>query len=167
MRKGENMYLFKVIMIVVVAVLAAILTGSGEQFMPITNLWDIPSLCMILLIVIPILWVSGVGKSVSLAFRMILTGKWDVTLNELKKAEHGLQVLMSSLNTAGIFASVYSVLVVLSAVYRYEGMEMKFLCANLAVAILPLVYALIFRVLLIPIKAIVERHIIDFMEDKG
>lgn len=159
------MYFLKVIMIMVVAVLAAFLSGGGEMIMPITSMLDIPSLCMILLIVIPILWVSGAGKSVGLAFRMILTGKWDVTLNELKKAEHGLQVLMSSLNTAGIFASVYSVLVIMIAVRRYAGMEMDVLCANLAVAILPLLYALIFRIILIPLKAMVERHIIDFMED--
>lgn len=157
------MYYLRLIMIVVVAVLTAFLSGGG--LMKPTSLIDLPSLLLLFLIVLPILLASGAWKSVNAALKMIITGKWNVTLNELKKADHGLQVLMSSFNTAGIFVSICAGVGVLTAVDRADGMEMEVLCANLAVALIPLIYALIFRIILIPLKAMVEQHIIDFMEE--
>lgn len=157
------MYLFGSIMVLVVVAFTAVWTGSAAGISP-AYILDLPSLLLMLLIVVPILIAAGIWKDINSAFRMILTRKWDVTLNELKRAEHGLGVLMNALMTAGIFLSACSVLVSLGTVVGADGMEMESLCANLEVSLLPIFYGLIFRLILLPLKTIVQRHVIDYME---
>lgn len=162
-RRRKEMYLLAILVFLAVIVLTVGL-NCGLAGVSMSIFVDIPSLLIVLLIVIPILLGAGVWKDVISAFRMLLTRKWDVTLYELRCAEHGLKVLMASLLAAGSFGTVCSLLAVLGYVPQSGGMEMEAICANLEVASIPFFYSLLFLLLLIPLKALVKRHILDFME---
>lgn len=152
-----------VIAIVVAVVLTIVMTGGMSAADPAVWL-DIPSLVVLALIVIPILWCTGVWKDVGRAFRMSLTGKWKATLPELKRSEHGLHVLIVSLVAAGGLLTLCSFVLILQVVASLDGITMDLFCANLAVALLPAIYVLILSLLFLPMKYMVRRHIMDYME---
>lgn len=153
------MYLLTIIMIV--AAIFFIAAGCG---MKIGIFLDIPSLILIFMVTIPVLLGAGVHKDINRAFRMMLTGKWDATIQELKRAEHGISVLMVSLLASGAFISCCSFLgFLLQNVQKEHILDGQKLFAGLTVSMLALLYSLILQLILVPVKARVTQHIIDFM----
>ncbi len=138
----------------------------GLTGIKVAALLDVPSFLLIFLIVLPILLGAGVLKDVNHALRMLFTRKWDATLNELKHAEHGLHVLEISVVVAGCFEMLFSIIAVLSNVGQNGAMTMKIFCANMAVACIPIFYSIFLLLIIIPMKAIIQRHMIDYMEYK-
>lgn len=157
------MYLLQIV-VIIVAVILMIFTCGGMSAVDPAIWLDIPSLLLLALIVIPILLCAGVWKDVGQAFRMALTGKWKATLPELKRSEHGMHVLIVSLLAAGGLLTLGAVIVILWFVASLEGITIDLFCANLAVGLLPAIYVLILMLLLLPLKYMIRRHIMDYME---
>ena len=153
------MYLLTIIMILAATCLIAV--GCG---MKIGIFIDMPSLILICMVTIPVLLGAGVHKDVNRAFRMMLTGKWNATIQELKRAEHGISILMVSLLTSGAFISGCSFLGFLLQTAKEEpAPDSQRLYAGLAVSMLALFYSLILQLVLIPVKSRITQHIIDYM----
>lgn len=172
-KKGMLVFLLLIVCVAAITFFAIGMNGSGGVLEPSTGkarlAWeiflDIPSLLLIVLFVLPILLIAGVGKDIKNAFRIVLSGAWDCTLAQLKLAEHGIETLMKAILTAGSYAFVISIIVLLCNIRMMDGMEMGRFCANLSVAALTVFYMLALELILLPVKSILHRHVISFMED--
>lgn len=147
------MYFLSIVLFIVVLCLAYFMSGGA-----VVIFVDFPSLILVLLMTISIMVGSGVIKDVNNTFRMVLMRKWDVTLNELKRAEHGVKTLMKTLCATGLLLTVISFI---QAFSWCQNMEDILKCG--AVALLPSFYSLLLYMLLIPIDAKIKKRLINFM----
>ena len=147
------MYFLSIVLFIIVLCLTCFISGGT-----LLAFVDWPSLILVLLMTVSILAGSGVIKDINRAFKMVLTRKWDVTLNELKRAEHGITTLMKTLRVTGLLLTVISFIQAFSWRQDIEDMLM---CS--AVALLPAFYALLLYMLMIPIDTKIKKCMINFM----
>lgn len=163
------MYIIVVFVLAVVSILTLHMSGGilnpsmGNVNWGISWFLDLPSILLMILFVIPILVGSGVCKDINRAFAMVIHRKKEYTLTELKHGAHAISVLMRAVLLAGLYVTVISFVVLFANIYALEGMEMGKICANIAIAILPVFYMLMIELLLLPVQASLKRRIIDFM----
>lgn len=144
-------------------ILVTIILGNGWGFSPffgLTSFIDLPSLLIILLICIPLLISSGLFKDFNNAFRIALNKKAEYSLIEIKRAIEAVSLTIKTLLCAGIFlftASLLQILKILS-----DPVELG---PTIAVSLLTLIYTLIFALMLLPIKSILNIRIIEFMPE--
>lgn len=164
MKKRNDVIQILVITVLLLAialtVLAFITSGltSGLTFLIIFV--DMPSLIILFLLTVPILFVCGLWKDFLRVFSMG-NAKRHFTLGEMKRTQEALSLLQRQIICGTILIAIFSVIAII-----YNITEPALLGPNLAVVCLSVFYGAIAEIILLPLSIYVKRRIIDYMEDE-
>lgn len=150
--------IMEVISIIVALVLMCMLCQGGNGIDFIIHFFDIPSLLCILILSVPVLFRSGLGKDFLRAFKL-LNKKYQCHLSELRRTLDAVEMMQKQVLCAGVFSMLFSFVFVLAALDSPEKLG-----PNMAVAVLTIFYAVIIEMLLLPLQIEVKRRIIDYIE---
>lgn len=119
---------------------------------------DFPSLIIILALTVPILFKGGIWKDFVRAWKL-LRKSYACHLSEIRRSLDVVEMMQKQVMYAGIISFLLSIVHVMGILS-----DLASLGPNLAVAILTLLYAVIFEMLLLPLQMEARRRIIDYME---
>lgn len=119
---------------------------------------DFPSLLIILVLTVPVLFRGGIWKDFLRAWKL-LKKNYACHLSEIRRALDAVEMMQKQLVYAGIISMLLSLVHVLGMLS-----DLASLGPNVAVAILTMLYAVIFEMLLLPLQMEARRRIIDYME---
>lgn len=128
-----------------------------------TMLIDLPSLLLLLLVTFPILIMSGLGKDFINALHLFLGKQKKGSLAERKKAVEAVDLAMRALRNGGIFTVI---LQTVSYFAMASSLDTTKWYADLAALFIPLLYAYMFNLLLLPIRGRLNKEIIEYMSDE-
>lgn len=151
--------LMEIISILLGVILLGAVDGGGGMFY--TNwlyLLDPPSLIIMLVLTVPVLLRGGMWKDFSRAWKM-LRKKYTCHLSEIRRSLDVVEMMQKQVVCAGITSMLLSFIYVLG---RLD--DPASLGPSVAVAILTMLYAVIFEMLLLPLQIEAKRRIIDYME---
>ena len=126
-------------------------------------LMDFPSLLLLLLVTFPILIMSGLGKDFINAFRLFFGNQKKGIFAERKKAIEAVDLVMGTLQKGGIFTVILQTVGYFAMTSSLDAGKWH---ADLAVLFIPLLYAYMFNLLLLPIKGRINKEIIEYMLDE-
>ena len=157
-QKEERDMIMEIISIFLWVVLLGAYVDSGFELYRLIMLLDAPSLIIILVFTVPVLFKSGVWKDFKRAWRLL---KKDYTchLSELRRTLDVVEMMQKQVIYAGIVCMLLSFINVLCCLS-----DLRSLGPNIAVAVLVMLYALFLEMLLLPLQLEVKRRIIDYME---
>lgn len=121
-------------------------------------LLDIPSLVIVLVFTVPVLFKNGVWKDFKRACRL-LRKDYNCHLSELRRTLDVVEMMQKQIIYAGVICMLLSLITMLGNLSDLASVG-----PNVAVAILTMLYALILEMLLLPLQLEVKRRIIDYME---
>ena len=122
---------------------------------------DVPSLLLIVLVVAPALFVSGMGRDFLNAFSV---GKREYSLRQLKRCLEAVQMVQKMIICGTAMSGIISVVMILWMLFEKPELDETWLGPCLAVSILVVFYAVILEFFLIPVKANVQNTITDLMD---
>lgn len=152
--------IMEVISIIVALVLMCIMCQGGNGIGFIVHFVDIPSLICILILSMPVLFRSGLGKDFLRAFKL-LNKQYKCHLSELRRTLDAVEMMQKQVLCAGVFSMLFSFVYVLAAVDTPENLG-----PNMAIAVLTIFYAVIIEMLLLPLQIEAKRRIIDYIEEE-
>lgn len=117
---------------------------------------DMPSVFMILLVVVPALFASGMGRDFLNVFSV---GKKEYSLRQLKRSLESIRMVQKLIICGATLASIIALVTIL-----YELENLATLGPCLAVTIISAFYAVMLEFLLLPVKANVQNAITDLMD---
>lgn len=132
--------------------------GGGINMRGIVFLLDFPSLIIILALTVPVLLRGGIWKDFVRAWKL-LHKNYTCHLSEIRRSLDVVEMLQKQMIYAGIISMLLSLIHILGALS-----DLASLGPNLAVAILTMLYAVIFEMLLLPLQMEARRRIMDYME---
>lgn len=142
-----------------IVLLGAIDYGSGAiRLSGIMFLIDLPSMLIILALTAPVLFRGGIWNDFLRAWKL-LKKSYTCHLSEIRRSLDVVEMLQKQLIYAGIISMLLSFIHVLG-----NMSDLASLGPNVAVAILTMLYAVIFEMLLLPLQIEAKRRIIDYME---
>lgn len=147
------MYFISIIAIILVT---AILTFSVS----IQSFIDLSSLLLVLLLAIPVLVSSGLFRDFNNAFRIAFSKKKN-SLIELKRALEAVNMMIRTFLCTGLFLFLASMIAVLHRMDTPESLG-----PAISVSLLCFIYGTAIALLLLPIKAIMQVRIIEFMPEQ-
>lgn len=151
--------LIELIAIMISIVLMAVVCGSQLGVgVVLTSLLDFPSLVGLLILTLPILLRNGMWKDVVRGFKLLRKG-YTCSLADLKRTLDVVELLQKQILYAAAILTTFSMIIVLGFLSAPETMGV-----NTAVALITVLYAAIFEMLLLPMHVEVKRRIIDYME---
>lgn len=160
---GDNKEVIKVFLVEAAVLIAAILILSlssmglyGEYYLSLHYLLDLPTLLILLLMSLPILFACGLWKDF---IRVFSLGKADYTLSELKRTKEAIGLLQKQILYAAVLVGFYQAIVIL-----HRLMDLSLLGPMIAIICIGGLYAVILEFLLMPLKVYVQKRIIDYME---
>ena len=121
------------------------------------NMIDIVSLLAILVFTAPALLRDGVWKDFKRAFKL-LRKDYTCHLSELRRTLDVVEMVQKQVIYAGVISLLMAVIDILRILSDFSKLG-----PYLAVAILAVLYAMIFEMLLLPLQLEVKRRIIDYM----
>ena len=150
---------------VVAAIFCMVFLSQGS-FSMIGYFIDLPGLIFLALLVIPAVCISGFAKDFGKGLAISMHKNSEVTLLQLNKSIEAVKLVQKLLIYAGVFISLFSFVVqVMPDAVQYSAQEyMQVFGNNFAVAILPLMYALVFSLLLLPVSAVLQRKKIEYIQ---
>lgn len=152
---------------VVAAIFCMVFLSQGS-FSMIGYFIDLPGLIFLALLVIPAVCISGFAKDFGKGLAISMHKNPEVTLLQLNKSIEAVKLVQKLLIYAGVFISLFSFVVVVQVMpdaVQYSAQEyMQVFGNNFAVAILPLMYALVFSLLLLPVSAVLQRKKIEYIQ---
>ena len=152
---------------VVAAIFCMVFLSQGS-FSMIGYFIDLPGLIFLALLVIPAVCISGFAKDFGKGLAISMHKNSEVTLLQLNKSIEAVKLVQKLLIYAGVFISLFSFVVVVQVMpdaVQYSAQEyMQDFGNNFAVAILPLMYALVFSLLLLPVSAVLQRKKIEYIQ---
>lgn len=151
---GKVLWL-ELVVFILVFVFNVICTQGASGVERILNFVDLPSLILILLLVIPTLVISGMGRDFLNAFSI---GKKEYAMRNLKRSLEAVQLVQKLVVCSSGISSIIAIVTILSQLD-----DLSTIGPNLAVAILVIFYAVILELFLIPLKANVQNAITDLM----
>lgn len=119
---------------------------------------DFPSAIIILALTVPVLLRGGMWKDFLRAWKL-LNKKYTCHLSEIRRSLDVIEMMQKQLACAGIIGMLLSFIHIL-----HQLSDLASLGPNIAVAILTMLYATIFEMLLLPLQIEAKRRIIDYME---
>ena len=128
-------------------------TKGLEMF---TNFFDLPALILILLLVVPMLVVSGSGRDFLNVFSI---GKKEYPIRSLKRSLEAVQLVQKLILYSSMISCIIAFVTILTCLE-----DTATLGPCLAVALLIVFYAAILELFLIPVKAKVQNAITDLMD---
>lgn len=132
--------------------------GFGLDLSRLRHLLDIPSLVIMLVFTVPVLLKSGVWRDFKRAWRL-LRKDYTCHLSELRRTLDVVEMMQKQVIYAGVICMLLSFVTILGLLS-----DLASLGPMMAVAILTMLYAVIFEMLLLPLQLEVKRRIIDYME---
>ena len=115
---------------------------------------DLPSLLFFVITVVPVLIGSGLIKDFGLAFKIGFSREKNYSLVQLKNSVCAIKLVIKTLLVTSGFVTVISLVVILG---RLDNLQK--LGPNLAVCLLSFCYSLFFTLILLPLKAKIEKMI--------
>lgn len=144
---------------IMVGIILLVTYGYGEisprRFL---FLMDVPSLIIILIFTVPVLFRGGVWKDFKRAWRL-LRKDYSCHLSEIRRSLDVVEMLQKQVLYAGVISLLLTLILILGMLS-----DLASLGTNLAVAILTMLYAMIIEMLLLPLQLEAKRRIIDYME---
>lgn len=122
-------------------------------------LLDMPSFVILLVFTVPVLFRNGVWRDFKRAFRL-LQKNYACHLSELRRTLDVVEMMQKQVIYAGIVCMLLSFISILGILSDPASLG-----PMMAVAILTVLYAVIFEMLLLPLQLEVKRRIIDYMEE--
>lgn len=150
------MYIISILALIVALVVMLSFSSSGILLYMI----DLPSLIILIIITIPLLFASGLIKDFIKSFLVVHTKNKEISLIQLKKAFEAVSMAIQANFYAGGFIAIVSIIIVLKDLNSLE-----YLGPNLVVAILPLMYAFAINIVLISIKYKLKLKILQFTQE--
>ncbi len=144
---------------IMVGIILLVTYGYGE----ISPRWflflmDMPSLIIILIFTVPVLFRGGVWKDFKRAWRL-LRKDYNCHLSEIRRSLDVVEMLQKQVLYAGVISLLLTLILILGMLS-----DLASLGPNLSVAILTMLYAMIIEMLLLPLQLEAKRRIIDYME---
>lgn len=124
---------------------------------------DIPSLLLLMIIGIPMLLATGLGKDFIAAFRLALGKEKEAGLETRKRAMEAVELFMKTMRYGGMFTALLQFL----AICTYNELDPAAWRASLGVLSIALLYAYAINLLLMPIKSRLNIGIIEYMQNVG
>lgn len=131
---------------------------GGIALYRFSYLVDIPSLVIVLVFTVPVLFKSGVWKDFKRAWRL-LRKNYICHLSELRRTLDVVEMMQKQVIYAGVICMLLSLITMLCNLSDLASVG-----PNMAVTILTMLYALVLEMLLLPLQLEVKRRIIDYME---
>lgn len=151
---------------VVAAIFCMVFLSQGS-FSMIGYFIDLPGLIFLALLVIPAVCISGFAKDFGKGLAISMHKNSEVTLLQLNKSIEAVKLVQYFYSA--VFISLFSFVVVVQVMpdaVQYSAQEyMQVFGNNFAVAILPLMYALVFSLLLLPVSAVLQRKKIEYIQN--
>lgn len=142
-----------------VFLLGAIDYGSGGvNLRGILFLLDFPSLIIILAFTAPVLFRGEIWKDFLRAWRL-LRKNYTCHLSEIRRSLDVIEMLQKQVLCAGIASMLLSFIHILGLLS-----DLASLGPHVAVAILTMLYAVVFEMLLLPLQIEAKRRIVDYMQ---
>lgn len=148
----------EIISIVLGMVLMCCLGEAGAA--SIIGFFDLPSLLLILVLTLPILFRNGLGKDFLRAFKL-LKKSYHCRLGELRRTLDAVELMQKQIIWAAVIIMVVSFIQVMANVS-----DLYLIGPNLAVVGLSILYVAMMELLLLPLRFEVKRRIIDYMEEE-
>lgn len=130
---------------------------GGFEFSRLIFLMDAPSLIILLIFTVPMLLRGGAWKDFRRAWKL-LDKKYTSHLSEVRRALDVVEIMQKQVLYAGVISALLTFITILHNLSDFASLG-----PNLAVAILTMVYAMIFEMLLLPLQLEAKRRIIDYM----
>ena len=151
------MYFISILAVVIASV---ILSFSLTLSVSFKNFLDFPSLLLILLLSIPILISSGLLRDFNNAFRIAIGKKKSGSLTEIKRACKAVSLMIRTFLLSGLFLFLISMITVLHALDTPDALG-----PAISVSLLCFIYGTALALMLLPIRAILQVRIIEFMQE--
>lgn len=152
------MILELIIIVVAMGYLIGLCSGVGMEALS----WciDAPTLICILILSVPLLFRKGMGKDFIRAFKMQF-GKKSYTLGEMRRSLDAVEFMQKQILYAGLIAMILPVIFILG-----QLTDVEIFGANLAVALIALLYTAFLELLLLPLQLEAKRRIVNYMEEE-
>lgn len=150
------MYLLSIVCVVVVTAVMGFVTGIS-----IGRLFDIISLLLLVLFLIPMLVSAGLLKDFNNAFRLVVGKQCPEGLMELKRAKEAVSLAVRVSIAASVFLSVLS-----GALILFTAEDLTQLGPSVAVALITLIYGLGLILVLLPLQSRLNLKIQEFINEK-
>lgn len=138
------MYLISLAILLIVIIYIAAL---GQPISAILNFFDIPSLMIIVLITLPMLFSSGLFKDLKRAFAVIMKKNVPYTKLELERSLEAVRLTIKLILFSGAFGFLIGAITILA------HLNVAVLGPNMAVNTIPVLYALFGCFILLPIQS--------------
>lgn len=150
------MYILAILaVLLVVALNAALCGGLGS----VVVYFDVISLIMILILIIPVVISAGLIKDFGRAFLFAVGKRQADSLNEINRSIVAVKMMMSASLLGGGFLFLCSVIQILMQID-----DLSKLGPNVSIAIITMIYSLVIALLLLPIKAKLEIQKQEYMQ---
>ncbi len=146
-------------LIIIVNILFVVLTMAFAQCQP-AYLFDLPTLLLLFLILIPTILGTGTGKDLMNAFRIGFSRTKSYSLIELKRAEETINLGIKMLFLTGGLMALLDCLIIL-----HELSSLSELGPRCAMIVVSMLYALFFSMIFMPLKVIIHNRIISYMDE--
>lgn len=150
------MFIIALVLFLVVGIIFTVVV-SGGNLGDISWLIDYPSLVSLLIFSVPFLIISGLGKDFANSFKIVF-GKQDFSISELKKSSLAVSFFIKLLFAAAILTTAINLI----ALFFFCEYTESF-APNIAVSIIIFLYTIMFTLFLMPIKAKIDKKIIEFL----
>lgn len=148
------MYLLSILLFVLISMIFLVTTSGGSVGFFVSP----SSLILLLLIAIPLLVGAGLLKDFNNAFRLSAGQNVSCSRTELQRAIEAVSFTIKALWVSGIFNVVLELIVVLAM--ETEPLLVKYL----SITLLPLMYAIVFIILLLPVKSRLTLRLYELQE---
>lgn len=142
------MYLLSVLLFMLISIIFLVMT-SGGSIANIGCFISPASLILILLVAIPLIMSAGLIRDFNNAFRLSARSDRKCSRHELQRAVEAISFAIKALWLSGIFSVTLTLIIVLAA----DVGDTIVLIRSLSVTLLPLMYAIFFIILLMPVKS--------------
>jgi len=153
------MYLIALLVLIIVLIWSALI---GQPLENVLNLYDIPSLMIIIFITLPMLLGSGLFGDFKRAFKVIMVKNATYTKLELQRSLEAVKLTIKLIMFSGIFGFLIGLISILSGVHD----NLQVLGLNLSINLIIILYALFGCFILLPIQSKLKVLILSVSEEK-
>lgn len=150
------MYLLSIACVIVMTGLLGFVAG-----MDITRLFDVISLLLLILFLIPMLVSGGLLKDFNNAFRLVMGKREPAALMELKRAKEAVSLAIRISLASSVFITAMS-----GALILFTVDDLAALGPNVAVAMISLIYGMGLVLILLPLQSRLNLKIQEFISEK-
>lgn len=141
--RRDFMYLLSILLLMLLCIGYSIVISNGNIFYYL----DPASLLLVLLFVLPILLSAGLLKDFNNAFRLSVSLKKACARVDLLRAVESVNLAIKALWASGIFHSTFGI------IHTLANTEGELLARTASVALITLLYAAFFVIMLLPLRS--------------